>query len=370
MVFRAGAAALQYRFLAADWDTSVDAGISFDTSTKQITLPAGRLKHETLQVQGQSPYWTFDAFASDALIAGKTYYLYLLCSKDLQVINNRLTGVATVFISEEKLRFDQSEEYYTLWVAFINSENSAGDRSFSEMYGLTELLPGQLTVDTIKSSDGGSFMDFLRNRMKIGGANNYLAWNVVQGLLEIVGASLEIKDAQGNIISSIDGTTGAAVFGKGSTLLNANGSGQLANGNIAWDANGNPVMQGKVISVADNGDKIIIDPANASLSMFDSDNRLYGRMIFDKNNPNFRTGYIELYSYDENNVQNGWLHMNGGTIYGANINSDGSLIPKFYMGSGQGNNLYENVVIPQLPTSADGLLVGQLYRDGNTVKIV
>jgi hypothetical protein len=375
MVFRAGAAALQYRFLAADWNTSVDAGINFDTSTKQITLPAGRIKHETLQIQGQSLYWTFDAFASDALTAGKTYYLYLLCSKNLEVINNRLTGLATPLISDQKLRFDDSEEYYTLWVAFINSENSEGDRSFSEMYGLTELLPGQLTVDTIKSSDGGSFLDFLRNRMKIGGANNYLAWNVVQGLLEIVGASLEIKDAQGNIISSIDGATGAAVFGKGSTLLNADGSGQLANGNISWDANGNPVMQGKVISVADNGDKIILDATNNKLSLEGADGKMYGILHFESSD-NFRTAHFELFAYDSDGNATNSLYANGASLVLQVLNPDGTFNKNVIFlkddssSSAQPNQINGRLVLPTLPTSPSGLGAGMVYRNGANLCIV
>lgn len=181
MVFRAGAATLQYRFLAADWDTSVEPALYFDKANKQFHCPASKIKHETLEINGVKPYWTAPAYISDNLTELETpYYLYLKCSKDLVMTDGRLTGEAVFFISAEKIKIDDIDGFYTLWVAFINSENEEHDRSFTTMYGLAELLPGQLTVDTIRSSDGGSYWKALKNQFKMGDGANSMDWNVTE----------------------------------------------------------------------------------------------------------------------------------------------------------------------------------------------
>lgn len=178
MVFRAGAATLQYRFLADDWDTSIEPDIYFNKLDKRFYCPASKIKHETLEIDGQKPYWVIPEYRSDVLDAATPYYLYLKCSKELSVVNGRLTGNADFFISDQKIKIEDEESFYTLWVAFINSENEEGDRSFTTMYGLAELLPGQLTVDTLRSSDGKSFWKALKNQFKMGSGDNSLEYNL------------------------------------------------------------------------------------------------------------------------------------------------------------------------------------------------
>ncbi|MFT4221993.1 hypothetical protein [Dysgonomonas sp.] len=178
MVFRAGAATLQYRFLADDWDTSIEPDLIFNKTEKRFYCPASRIKHETLEIGGQKPYWVIPEYRTDALDAATPYYLYLKCSKELAVVDGRLTGDAIFFISDQRIKIEDEERFYTLWVAFINSENEEGDRSFTTMYGLAELLPGQLTVDTLRSSDGKSFWKALKNQFKMGDGDNSLEYNL------------------------------------------------------------------------------------------------------------------------------------------------------------------------------------------------
>ena len=181
MVFRAGAASLQFRFLGDDWNTSIEPALYYDKINKQFQCPASKIIHETIKIGGVKPYWTAPAYISDNLTELTTpYYLYLKCSKELSLVSGRLTGVATYFISTEKIKLEDIDGYYTFWVAFINSENEDGDRSFTTMYGLAELLPGQLTVDTIRSSDGGSYWKALKNQFKLGDGDNSMDWNVTE----------------------------------------------------------------------------------------------------------------------------------------------------------------------------------------------
>lgn len=181
MVFRAGAASLQFRFLADDWNTSIEPALYFDKINKQFQCPASKIIHETIEIDGAKPYWTAPAYISDNLTELTTpYYLYLKCSKELSLVSGRLTGAATYFISTEKIKLEDIDGFYTFWVAFINSENEDSDRSFTTMYGLAELLPGQLTVDTIRSSDGGSYWKALKNQFKLGDGDNSMDWNVTE----------------------------------------------------------------------------------------------------------------------------------------------------------------------------------------------
>lgn len=181
MVFRAGAATLQFRFLANDWDTSVEPALYFDKANKQFHCPASKIKHETIEINDAKPYWTAPAYVSDHLMELTTpYYLYLKCSKDLALTNGRLTGEALYFISTEKIKIEDIDGFYTFWVAFINSENEENDRPFTTMYGLAELLPGQLTVDTVRSSDGGSYWKAMKNQFKLGSDDNSIDYNVTE----------------------------------------------------------------------------------------------------------------------------------------------------------------------------------------------
>lgn len=69
---------------------------------------------------------------------------------------------------------------------------------------------------------------------------------------------------------------GKVEIANGKILLNEDGSGQLANGNIKWDADGNPKFVGKVKVKSSNGYTISIEPENEygipSIEMRDNTN--------------------------------------------------------------------------------------------------
>lgn len=73
MVFRAGAESLQYRFLSDDWDTSIEPDWYFNTADKRFYCPASKIKHETIEVNGQKPYWVTPGYNTDALPSGTPY---------------------------------------------------------------------------------------------------------------------------------------------------------------------------------------------------------------------------------------------------------------------------------------------------------
>lgn len=170
MVGLFGSTSLQFQFLDDDWVTAINPFMSFDPQTKQFTCHATKVQHMTLGVDSVQPnrslleykFWTVSEYISPILTeSSEPYFLYLKASKTYQEKGGRNIGEATFFISTEKIKLDDIEGYYTLWVGYLNSENMEGDRSFRTMYGYTEVLPGQITVDKLLSTSGALVIDLL-----------------------------------------------------------------------------------------------------------------------------------------------------------------------------------------------------------------
>lgn len=174
---------LQYQFLSEDWQTVIEPVFSFDPETRKFHAPASRVRHMTMGIDSVQPdrpesqykHWQVSEYLSDVLSdTEKGYYLYMQCSKDLVDVNGRQQGTGQFLISETKIALEDVPGMYTFWVGFLSSENDEGDRSLRTVYGFTEILPGQMTVDNIFSSDGLSYWKLIANQFKIPG----LDWNV------------------------------------------------------------------------------------------------------------------------------------------------------------------------------------------------
>jgi len=156
------------------------------------------------------------------------------------------------------------------------------------------------------------------------------------------------------------GTLEDAVNNLAAIVLRMDGSGQLAKGNILWDAIGNLTMQGKLESNK-NGNRVIIDPVDRSIALFDSNNRIMGKWSF------FVSGStMRLLNYPTTNREE-QIQISGNsitlsarntstnqTVYNSNISSIGAKFDVNYFPTAD-----------RLPL----LEAGQLYRDGDTVKI-
>jgi len=342
MIFRAGAAALQYRFLGDDWNTSIEPDIYFNKTEKRFYCPASRIKHETLGIDGQKPYWVIPEYRTDALVDTATpYYLYLKCSKELSLIDGRLTGEGSFVISAEKIKIEDIDGFYMLWVAFINSENEENDRSFSTMYGLAELLPGQLTVDTIRSSDGGSYWKALKNQFKIGNADSSIDWNVtkqdtltIKGLLNVLTSAVlagwnftnrDISSADGRFV--LDGIAGLIKF---MNVDKTKAIGLFSNLNNA-------------LSIITETDNFVAGVSGASTRI-------------DPNGIQVQTGAANMRLYQR--------AAGGHVLEFSAINGSASFTVEF------GATLNDiRMTIVGLPTSAQGLLSGQVWNDNGTIKI-
>ena len=93
-----------------------------------------------------------EAYTSPALEETTPYYLYAKCSKT--------TEDGTFLLSTTAISLDQDADYYHFLVGILSSEFE-GARSFTALYGFTEILPGRITVDKIVSPDGTSYYDVL-----------------------------------------------------------------------------------------------------------------------------------------------------------------------------------------------------------------
>ena len=90
-------------------------------------------------------------------------------------------------------------------------------------------------------------------------------------------------------------------------LLNTDGSGQLADGSIAWDAEGNPVVAGK-FTTSLNGRRIEINPTDNSLVMYDESNRKVININYTLDNGMTRPE-IEMTNYSSDGTVWGASHI-------------------------------------------------------------
>ena len=135
-----------------------------------------------------------------------------------------------------------------------------------------------------------------------GNPNTVLAAiNADESGVQIDGKKIRIT---GDLLAEIIETNGLRV-GNYSICLNKDGSGFLANENIKWNADGEPVIKGK-LTTSVNGKRIVIDPAENELRMYDSKEKLMLRMCFyhdDRGDDDCAQIYMnryfngELYSY-------------------------------------------------------------------------
>ena len=163
-----GDKSLQFRFVDSKTAPSVVAwNITYNGETKELTVPATILQHMTLGITevksvravGDYQFWDMASYGPIVLDEpAQKYYLYAKCSKDNQA--------GSFLPSERAIGMEQVSGYYHFLVGILNSEYE-GERSFAPLYGYTEILPGQITTDCIKSADGGTYFDLARN--EIGG---------------------------------------------------------------------------------------------------------------------------------------------------------------------------------------------------------
>ena len=190
-----GDESLQFRFVNSKTNPAqVSHNITYNASTRILNAPAGILQHMTLGISALSSshkadeykYWDMAEYNSPALIASeKKYYLYAVCSKENQS--------GTFLLNEKAIKMEGIAGYYHFLVGVLNSEYE-GERSFVELYGFTEILPGRVTTEKILSPDGKTYFDLIKG--EIGGNIQIKTGSSgLENLSEWEAAHKEIKDA-------------------------------------------------------------------------------------------------------------------------------------------------------------------------------
>ena len=225
-----GDKSLQYVFTQSlDSDDPSSLEYSFDPVSGVFNVSEGFIKHMTLGVDSISPVhsddeylrWNVAGLASESLAKDTGYYLYAKVSRESQ------QGVFV--ISENAIKIDSEEDYYNLLVGILNAEVE-GERSFASMYGFTEVLPGQITTDSIKSSDGKTWLDLLKGILHL----NDMAG--VSGVIDPTKGSKSIAAWFGGLMKDIE--LDSDDEDAANTLFRHDGSGYLAKGNIKFNEDG------------------------------------------------------------------------------------------------------------------------------------
>ncbi|GHT06567.1 hypothetical protein AGMMS49525_14960 [Bacteroidia bacterium] len=386
-----GSENLQFRFVNSPTDpTPKPHNVSFDQSTKTLTCPAGTIQHMTLGTTTISPshagndyyFWNLPVMNRTGMDAEKGYYLYAKVSR------SKTNQTGEFVLLENAVNMYADDNYYYLLMGILSSEFE-DNRSFVSMYGFSEILPGRIVTDKIVSADGKTY--FALDESKIGGNINFED-GLVSGDIGIgnntginagmngegnantdvrlwAGAPKENKTTapfrvlhDGKLFATDADISGKISSGNGKNLLDSDGSGQLADGNVAWDAGGNVVMTGKLESNT-SGQRVIIDPSSSNkISLVNSNNQIVGRFVF-----------FELDSFEATRVILDRYDSNGMIYYETVVKPDGITISgpqdaTAYIAMSLTQNKC-NVRFIGLPTSSFNLQPGQLYINGNQLMI-
>lgn len=248
MLAAVGDESLQYVFTRTiDSDDPASLEYSYNPGDGVFTVSEAFIKHMTLGIDSISPVhsedeylrWHVAGLASESLDKESGYYLYAKVSKE------SMQGVFV--LSDHALKIDSDEGYYNLLVGILNAEFD-GERSFASMYGFTEILPGQITTDTIKSADGKTWLDLLRGILHLNdnagvsgavavekGDKSIAAW--FGGLME----DLEFDDNPSNPANTLFRHDGSGYIAKGNIKFNEKGEVELSP-NIKISGTGNETL--------------------------------------------------------------------------------------------------------------------------------
>ncbi len=172
-----GDESLQYRFVnSKTHPKTVPHIITYNKATKVLHSPAGIIQHMTLNIKDISSkhdvsmykFWDVAEFNSPTITDTAPYYLYIKANKS--------NSSASFVMSKTAIKMDAVSGFYHFLVGVLNSEFD-GERSFVELYGFTEILPGRVTTDRVVSANGLNYLDFVNNAFRVGNAESCIEWN-------------------------------------------------------------------------------------------------------------------------------------------------------------------------------------------------
>jgi hypothetical protein len=208
MILVAGDSRSQFTFTESkDSLESVPCPIYYDKDTKRVIANASHLVHFTLGVDsvtsangrtsGDYLSWDLKEGVTERLDAPeRSYYICVKAPMD--------GSEAELYISEVPVAAEV-EGYYYFYVGILNSE-SAGERDFATIYGFTEVAPGRIVTNVIRSADGTCVFD-LEN-------------NSITGAMKFLPGTSGIENVEG-ISEAIQGALDGVEFGKYNLIRNS-----------------------------------------------------------------------------------------------------------------------------------------------------
>ncbi len=168
--------------------------VTYDKETKILTSPAGVIQHLSLGINSVSSehkaseykFWNLPDLPPQTLTPATKYWLYAKVTQSCTTLTPESVYHGEFLLSDESIIMKGVEFYYLL-VGILNSEYD-GARSYTSLYGFTEVLPGRITTDRIVSGDGKTYFDLKSGEIGgrivfksgSGGLENVDGWNESQ----------------------------------------------------------------------------------------------------------------------------------------------------------------------------------------------
>lgn len=181
MQVRVGSEQLQFRFVTNKTDPiEIIPNFTMNNYNMTFSAPACILQHMTLGIDTITPshapneykYWDIASYGPLYVGDDKSaFYFYVKCSQ------TSYTGA--FLLSKEPIKMEPGDGFYYFLVGTLGSEWE-GYRSFETVYGFTEILPGRITVNLIKSTEGNTYFNLSKGEIggniRIISGNGY--WNL------------------------------------------------------------------------------------------------------------------------------------------------------------------------------------------------
>jgi hypothetical protein len=215
----------------------------YNKDTQVLRLPAGQIEwlynpSRTLSSSeaNAGKVWTLPEMRTPALSdPNKSYYIYARCNNG---VGASLTGAFVVDTNPRELNDGSAT---CLLLGLLSSADETGARSFSRLYGFTEVLPSQIRTERITSADGSTTInlntgEIVSDKIKFvhpDGAkksypSDYLHEAIKEGSTEIQGglilsSIIGAKDNTGAVVSYLSGTSSLPAFACGITGFGTDG---------------------------------------------------------------------------------------------------------------------------------------------------
>ena len=215
-----GDESVQFAFYGtSDCSKEVSPSVTYDANTLTLTIEyyttdteAYYIQHKTLGVTTMSTAdysgnelkkWAIYRYTSGDLDEDTAYYVYVKASTDT-------TQAATFEVTSSAKQMEEETGYYYLLFGFLNKPTTAGGaRSFAQMYGYSEILPGRITTDKVVSQDGKTGFDLVNGRI-FGNIEFNADTDNTAVINSIINANSTVTSAASNASSALNTATTAA----------------------------------------------------------------------------------------------------------------------------------------------------------------